>query len=90
MGNINTSKETGKAPSAKEIFANNLNHQIKRSGKSVYQIEKETNISHSHIYALCDFEKKKLPSPAMTARLASYFNIEISDFWKIDENQKRK
>lgn len=62
------------------IFADNFEYFLKNSGKSIYVVEKETGIAHSHLYAIRN--KQKSPSMKMQEKIAQYFGVEIGEFFK--------
>lgn len=74
------------AATTKEIFARNFSYYIKKSGKNINQIEKETGISHSFLYEIQDESNKKCPSMKTLDKLANYFEIEVGKFYEIKEN----
>lgn len=62
--------------SSKEVFSENFRYYLKKSGKSIYQMHKETGITHSYLYDLCNPKKNKKPSMEMIERIANYLCID--------------
>lgn len=60
----------------REIFKNNLNHQIARSGKMQAEIAHDLGISHQRLSTWTT--GASLPRIGMIERLANYFNISKS------------
>jgi len=64
------------------IFARNLRSLIEKRGESIYRVSKETNISHSYIYELCNPDCKKNPSMEIVYKLAKHFNVPPENLFK--------
>lgn len=71
--------ETNREYTPKEKFALNLKIQMQKKNVSAYKIRKDTGITHSYIYDLCDPENKKMPSMNMMEKIAKYLEIEVEE-----------